>query len=184
MPNAAGSQDIAFQPITEGYSYSANGGFSKKYGVYLLVGIILLITILLAAFAYLNNFGNIKTATTKQEYLQYTKKLDKPFYNQDLKQTVVSAIFIGINKNNLEAETSEGKMTFAVNSNTILQNLIANTDSNATNGGTLDSGQTYTLATFANQVPKSSFLQIFYITGGKSLKAIKIYYFPDYEFNN
>ncbi len=58
------NKDIDFQPITEGYSYSANGGSSKnsnsqnkKYGVYLLVGIILLITILLAAFFYLNNSG-------------------------------------------------------------------------------------------------------------------------------
>lgn len=79
MPNAAENKDINFQPKTKGYSYSTNGGSSKNsnpktkdYRIYLLTGISLLIIILLAALLYLNNFGNIKTAT-KQFNLVKTK---------------------------------------------------------------------------------------------------------------
>ncbi len=118
-----------------------------------------------------------------EDYAKYAKNLDKPTYNSDLKQTVISAIFTGFNQNNLEAETSEGKMTFAVDSNTILQSLIANPNSNAKNGGTLDNGQTYTLDAFANQVPKGSFLQIFYTTNGATLKAVNVNYIPGHKFN-
>lgn len=181
MPNNTKS-DIDFQPKTKEYSYSSKSKTSKNYRVYLLVGIILLIVILLSTLLYLNNVGNIKTIT-KQEVSQNAKTLGAPYYNPDSKQTVISAVFIGLNKNNLEVQTSEGKMILTLNSNTSLESLVPNSNSNATNGGTLSKGQTYTLDTFANQVPKGSFLQIFYVTEGKNLKAVKIYYLPDHEFN-
>ena len=63
-------QDIDFQPKTKEFSYSTKGGASKKYGIYLLVGIVILIIILLSALLYLNNSGNIKTATKNQVNLQ------------------------------------------------------------------------------------------------------------------
>ncbi len=118
-----------------------------------------------------------------EDYAKYAKNLGAPFYNQDLKQTVVNAIFTGFNLNSLEAETSVGKMAFAVDSSTTFESLIANPNANATNGGTLDNGQTYTLDTFANQIPKGSFLQIFYVTEGKNLKAVKVYYISGHKFN-
>ena len=189
MPVANENQDTTFQPKTQEYSYNANKSSfenpkpkSKNHIVDLLISIILLIIISLAAFFYLKNSGNIKTLT-KQEISQNAKNLGAPSYNPDLKQTVVNAIFIKLTKDNLEVEASMGKMTFAVDSNTILQSLIANSKSNAKNGGTLDSGQTYTPDNFANQVPKGSFLQIFYVTEGKNLKAIKVYYIPNHKFN-
>lgn len=118
-----------------------------------------------------------------EDYTKYAKNLDKPTYNSDLKQTVASAIFVGINKNNLEVETSEGKKTFVIDSNTTFESLVANSNANATNGGTLSKEQTYTLDTFTNEVPKGSFLQIFYTTNGANSKTVKIYYIPDYKFN-
>jgi len=159
--------------------------------VLLFFGILNYFNILSLSKLYPNTFGFLphkttsssqnlpKTTTTKntqqasQSYVNNAKKLDKPTYNSDLKQTVVSAIFTNLTKNNLEVEASVGKMTFAVDSSTILQSLIVNPNPAATNGGTLDSGQTYTLDTFANQVPKGSLLQIFYVTEGKNLKAVK-----------
>lgn len=172
--------------------------------VLLFFGILNYFNILSLSKLYPNTFGflphktissNINTPNTNvpiqsknpqqvlEEYAKNTKNLDKPFYNPDLKQTVISAIFTGLNQNNLGVETSVGKMNFTVDSSTILQSLIANPNSTATNGGTLDSEQTYTLDTFTSKVPKGSFLQIFYITEGKNLKAVKVYYIPDYKFN-
>lgn len=118
-----------------------------------------------------------------EDSTKYAKNLDKPTYNSDLKQTVVNAIFTGFNLNNLEAETSVGKMDFAVDSSTVLQSLIANPNPNTTNGGTLSNGQAYTSTDFENQVPKGSFLQIFYVTEGKNLKAVKVYYISGHKFN-
>ena len=182
MPNNEQS-DIDFQPETKEYSYSTKAGASKKYRIYLLVGIVILVIILLSALAYLNNSGNVNTTATKQEVSQNTKNLGAPFYNPDLKQTVASAIFVGINKNNLEVQTSEGKKTFTIDSNTTFESLVANSNTNATNGGTLSKEQTYTLDTFTNEVPKGSFLQIFYTINEANPKAVKVYYVSGHKFN-
>lgn len=180
--------DIDFQPKTKEYSYSTKAGASKKYGIYLLTGVIFLVIILLGALYYLNNSeninsDNIKTAT-KQEVSQNTKNLGAPFYNPNLKQTVASAIFVGINKNNLKVQTSEGNTTFTIDSNTTFGSLVANSNTNSTSGGVLDPGRTYyTAEVFAKEVPKGSFLQIFYTTNGANSKAIKIFYIPGHKFN-
>lgn len=175
--------DIDFQPKTKEYSYSTKGGTSKKFGIYLLAGAILLIIILVGALYYLNNSGNIKTLT-KQEISQNAKNLGAPTYNPDSKQTAVSTIFIGLNKNNLEVQTSEGNTTFAIDSNTTFGSLVANSNTNSTSGGVLDPGRIYyTAEAFAKEVPKGSFLQIFYTTSGANSKAVKVYYIPNHKFN-
>lgn len=82
MPHNAKS-DIDFQPKTKEYSYSTKATTSKKYGIYLLVGIVILIIILLSALAYLNNSGNVKTTTTKEFNLRNKNPLanDPKFKN-------------------------------------------------------------------------------------------------------
>ena len=131
-----------------------------------------------------NATGIIPTKNPQQtsgDYAKNAKNLDDPTYNSDLKQTVVSAIFIGLNQNILEADAFGKKMIFVTDSNTVFQSLIADPSSTATNGGLLNNGQIYTPDAFVNQVPKGSLLQIFY-TEGQSLKAIKVNYIPDYKF--
>lgn len=174
--------DIDFQPETKEYSYSTKAGASKKYGIYLLVGIVILVIILLSALAYLNNSGKLNTTATKEqleEYQTYVKQkgfADATSYTNDLKNWSVEGLYAGYENNEIYVVTTKGLVKFPINQSANFETTII--DKNL--GGAFRTTETYKLDKFLQTVTTGKFLQIYYTKlSNKDIITTKIIYYPD-----
>ena len=185
MPNNEQS-DIDFQPKTKEYAYSAKAGASKKYGIYLLVGIVILIIILLSALLYLNNSGNINTTATKEqleEYQTYVKQkgfADALSYSNDSKSWSVEGLYAGYKNNIVDLVTTKGLIKFPISGATGFETIIIVKGSKEEGGGTFRTVGTYKLDKFLQTVTAGKFLQIYYTKlSNKDIITTRVIYYPD-----
>ena len=127
-----------------------------------------------------NATTNLTNSQITNPYTEKVKKLDKPAYNTDLKQTIGTGFFTGVSGNKLEVETAIGKLSFTIEADTLLQKMTTQPVNTTTNGTVVEPSKTYSLTDFAKEIPAGSYLQIFY-NDTTNLKAITVDYIPNYR---
>lgn len=162
---------------------------NKKLALLVLSFIIVIVLAILAInFNYLGK--NVQpqplqpASKADQKYIQYASShFAIPLFNSDMNEYIAEGIYYNFGSNSIDVVTANGIENFLVNSSTTLQALKGQSQTGTEKGGVLETTNTYTLDSFNKEVPKYSYLQIFYTTSGNTKTANTINYFPDNKLN-